>query len=98
MTTRATTPPVDASEPRSKDRQREDASFRALPSNEQLSVSYTAAFAETREHIRADRLRVVRAANAALVLLYWDIGRPILCRQEHEGRGVKAVLVARNKT
>jgi hypothetical protein len=31
------------------------------------------------------------AANPAMVILYWDIGRLILERQEHEGWGTKII-------
>jgi predicted nuclease of restriction endonuclease-like (RecB) superfamily len=31
------------------------------------------------------------AANAAMVLLYWDVGRMILARQKHEGWGAKVI-------
>ncbi len=31
------------------------------------------------------------AANSAMVLLYWDIGRMILDRQEREGWGAKVI-------
>jgi len=36
-------------------------------------------------------LRVVLAANSAMVLLYWDIGRVILDRQASEGWGAKVI-------
>ena len=34
---------------------------------------------------------MVLAANSAMVLLYWDIGRMILARQEQEGWGAKVI-------
>ena len=36
-------------------------------------------------------MRVVLAANSAMVLLYWDIGRVILDRQASEGWGAKVI-------
>ena len=75
----------------SRGRTREGASFPAPPSIGKLPDSYTAAFAEIKERIREERLRVVLAANAALVLLYWDVGRAILERQEREGWGTKVI-------
>jgi len=39
--------------------------------------------------IQEERLRVVLTANSATVLLYRDIGRVILDRQEREGWGAK---------
>ncbi|HRC86728.1 MAG TPA: DUF1016 N-terminal domain-containing protein, partial [Thermoanaerobaculia bacterium] len=41
--------------------------------------------------IREERLRVVLSANAALVLLYWDLGKMILGRQQSAGWGAKVI-------
>ena len=75
----------------SRGRQREGASFPVGPSRTRLPTDYTAAFAEIKERIRKERLRVVLAANAALVLLYWDIGQAILDRQGREGWGARVI-------
>ena len=56
-----------------------------------LPADYTAAFAEIKERISRERLRVVLAANAGLVLLYWEVGRAILDRQGREGRGARVI-------
>ena len=40
-----------------------------------------------KRRIQEERLQVVLAANAAMVLLYWDIGRMILERQDRAGWG-----------
>lgn len=91
MTKRMKPPIGDPGGRGSRGRTREGASFPVPPSTGKLPDSYTAAFAEIKERIRVERLRVVLAANAALVLLYWDIGRAILDRQEHEGWGAKVI-------
>lgn len=80
-----------ADERRSRGRQREGASFPAAPSSGLLPGDYATAFAEIKKRIRQERLRVVLAANARLVLLYWDIGRAILDRQGREGWGAKVI-------
>ena len=72
-------------------RQRKGASFPAPPAPAQLPESYAAAFAEIKKRIRTERLHVVLAANEALVLLYWDVGRAILDRQDREGWGAKVI-------
>ena len=46
---------------------------------------------ELKTRIQEERLRVVLSANAAMVLLYWDIGRVILDRQQREGWGAKVI-------
>ena len=56
-----------------------------------LPPDYATAFAEIKGRIRKECLRVVLAANAGLVLLYWDIGRAILDRQDREGWGAKVI-------
>jgi predicted nuclease of restriction endonuclease-like (RecB) superfamily len=76
---------------KSRGRQREGASFPVPPGGAELPESYAAVLGEIKERIRTERLRVVMAANAAMVLLYWDIGRMILERQEKEGWGAKVI-------
>lgn len=46
---------------------------------------------ELKQRIAGERVRVVLAANSAMVLLYWDIGQPILGRQAKEGLGTKVI-------
>ncbi|MEW6515385.1 MAG: PDDEXK nuclease domain-containing protein [candidate division FCPU426 bacterium] len=56
-----------------------------------LPYDYAQILAEIKHRIQSERLRVVRAANSALVMLYWDIGRLILGRQKHEGWGTRVI-------
>lgn len=44
-----------------------------------------------KSRIAQERVRAVMAANAAMVLLYWDIGRAIGERQDAEGWGAKVI-------
>jgi len=46
---------------------------------------------DIKEQIQSERLRVTLAANAAMVLLYWDIGKVIPDRQKKEGWGAKVI-------
>jgi predicted nuclease of restriction endonuclease-like (RecB) superfamily len=78
-------------ERKSRGRKREDASFPVTPVRMGLPDSYADVLAEIKQRIQAERLRVVMAANSAMVILYWDIGRLILERQEHEGWGAKVI-------
>ena len=75
----------------SRGRKRQDASFPATPSHADLPDGYAAVLAEIKQRIQAERLRVVMAANATMVVLYWDIGRLILERQQREGWGTRVV-------
>ena len=86
------TPPTsNAPDRKSRGRIREDASFPVAPPHEGLPVSYASGLGEIKKRIQAERLRVVMAANSAMIILYWDIGRMILDRQEHEGWGAKVI-------
>ena len=72
-------------------RLREEALFPVAPMRSDLPEDYAAALAEIKDRVRQERLRVVLAANSAMVLLYWDIGRVILDRQAREGWGARVI-------
>lgn len=72
-------------------RSREEAMFPVAPMRSELPKDYAAALAEIKDRVRQERLRVVLAANSAMVLLYWDIGRVILDRQAREGWGARVI-------
>jgi predicted nuclease of restriction endonuclease-like (RecB) superfamily len=76
----------------SRGRRRAGASFPARPApSGEVPRDYDDALGEIKERIQQERLRVVMAANSAMVLLYWDIGSMILSRQEREGWGAKII-------
>jgi hypothetical protein len=54
---------------------REGVSFPVPRGRTELPKSYTVVLGEIKERIRTERLRVVMAANAAMLFLYWGIGR-----------------------
>jgi predicted nuclease of restriction endonuclease-like (RecB) superfamily len=56
-----------------------------------MPANYVSLLAELKERITSERLRVTFAANAAMILLYWDIGQAILHRQKREGWGAKVI-------
>jgi len=80
-----------SAERKSRGRQRDSASFPAPVSSAEMPQSYAVVLGKIKERIRTERLRVVMAANAAMVLLYWDIGKEILERQEREGWGARVI-------
>jgi predicted nuclease of restriction endonuclease-like (RecB) superfamily len=61
------------------------------PPRSELPRGYAKTLGEIKRRIQQERLRVVLAANSAMVLLYWDIGRMILDRQEREGWGARVI-------
>jgi predicted nuclease of restriction endonuclease-like (RecB) superfamily len=85
--------PVRAAAPArgSRGKAREGAFFPVSPPRAGLPRDYAETLSEIKQRIQAERLRVVMAANAAMVLLYWDIGQTILERQEHAGWGAKVI-------
>ena len=91
MTKRMELPPGSSDERKLRGSQREGASFPVRPLEMELPSSYSAAFALIKERIRTDRKRTILAANAAMVMLYWDIGKTILDRQRQEGWGTKVI-------
>ncbi len=70
---------------------RKEALFPAAPQRAGLPGDYAEALGEIKCRITQERLRVVLAANSAMVLLYWDIGRMILERQDRAGWGAKVI-------
>jgi predicted nuclease of restriction endonuclease-like (RecB) superfamily len=56
-----------------------------------LPDGYPAFLKELRQRIRDAQLRASVAVNSQLVLLYWQIGRDILIRQENERWGAKVI-------
>ena len=56
-----------------------------------ILLGYEALLRDLKNRIRSARIRSALAVNRELVLLYWQIGRDILARQEAEKRGAKVI-------
>ncbi len=76
---------------KSRGRRRESASFPVPVGRSDLPADYAAVLGDIKERIQSERLRITLAANAAMILLYWDIGKIILDRQKSEGWGAKVI-------
>ncbi len=74
-----------------RERVRDGASFPAPLSHADMPADYVATLTEIKERIRIERIRVAMSANATMVMMYWEIGRIILGRQEAEGWGAKVI-------
>ena len=70
---------------------RDEARFTAPPVQADLPPSYTSTLAEIKQRVQQARLRTVLAANAEMVVAYWEIGQVILARQQSEGWGAKVI-------
>ena len=72
-------------------RVKESALIPVPPSRSELPETYGQLLEDLKQRIATERVRVVLAANSAMVLLYWDIGQVILHRQGQEGWGAKVI-------
>jgi predicted nuclease of restriction endonuclease-like (RecB) superfamily len=72
-------------------RARPETAFPVPPFAAELPRDYAEVLADLKKRIARERLRVVLSANAGMVLLYWDIGRTILARQDQEGWGSRVI-------
>lgn len=68
-----------------------DARFTAVPPIAGVPGSYVAILQKLKKRIADERVRAVLAANAWMVMLYWDIGKVILSRQSAQGWGAKVI-------
>ncbi len=75
----------------SRGRERTGVSFPVAPSASAMPENYAPLLNELKQRITTERLRVTMAANAAMVMLYWDIGKAILERQRNQGWGAKVI-------
>lgn len=62
----------------------------SLPAGD-MPTDYAAWLTDLKARIHRERLRVVLASNAVMVLLYWDIGRSILDKQADQGWGSRVI-------
>ena len=70
---------------------RDDARFTAPAPVLEMPSGYGSMLCEIKERVRQARLRTVLAANASMVMSYWEVGRVILARQQTEGWGAKVI-------
>jgi predicted nuclease of restriction endonuclease-like (RecB) superfamily len=62
-----------------------------LETHHPIPADYGATLKAIQQRVQRERARVVLAANSAMVMMYWDIGRLILDRQSHQGWGAKVI-------
>ena len=56
-----------------------------------MPEGYAVLLSGIKEIITRERIKAVMSANAAMVLMYWDIGQCILQRQQQEGWGARVI-------
>jgi len=67
------------------------ATFPVAPAPAEAPPDYASLLSEIKQHIARERVRVVLASNAAMVVLYWDIGQRILDKQQAHGWGARII-------
>jgi predicted nuclease of restriction endonuclease-like (RecB) superfamily len=89
--TRAVIKTNSSSERKQRGRVDRSVMFPVPPPVGDVPADYAAWLADLKTRIYRERLRVVLASNAVMVLLYWDIGRSILDKQAHQGWGSRVI-------
>ena len=56
-----------------------------------LPKGYESFLKNLKERIISERLKTVLSANTTMIMLYWEIGKSILSRQQSEGWGAKII-------
>jgi len=82
---------VPDQERRNRGRARSGVNMPVPPAHAGSPPGYGNMLADLKQRIASERVRVALAANAAVVMLYWDIGKTILKRQAEEGWGAKVI-------
>ena len=65
--------------------------FPVAPPSSELPAGYGEWLVDLKSRIQGERLRIVLASNAAMVMLYWDLGQRILEKQQMEGWGARII-------
>lgn len=65
--------------------------FPVATSKAELPEDYPELLISIKQRIQQERLRIVLSSNAAMTLLYWDIGNCILEKQQTQGWGAKII-------
>jgi len=76
---------------RSLGRATDQAAFPAPSPVSSMPSGYASLLRDIKQRIQQGRVQTVLAANSAMVMLYWDVGRVILERQGQEGWGAKVI-------
>lgn len=76
---------------KSMGKQKPDVIIPAPATLTEMPGGYESFLKNLKERIIRERLKTVLSANAAMILLYWEIGRSILQRQQSEGWGAKII-------
>ena len=65
--------------------------FPVAPSPSEAPEGYAEWLRDLKNRIQRERLHIALVSNAAMIMLYWDLGRRILEKQEVEGWGSRVI-------
>lgn len=80
-----------SSERKQRGRTDRSAMFPVASGAAEMPAGYADWLTGIKTRIHRERLRVVLASNAAMVLLYWDLGQSILDKQTAQGYGTRVI-------
>ena len=82
---------AQATERKQRGRTDRSAMFPVAPGAAEMPADYADWLTDIKTRIHRERLRVVLASNATMVLLYWDIGQSIIAKQAAQGYGTRVI-------
>jgi predicted nuclease of restriction endonuclease-like (RecB) superfamily len=83
--------PAQTTERKQRGRTDRSAMFPVAPGVGEMPADYADWLTGIKARIHRERLRVVLASNAAMVLLYWDIGQSVIDKQAAQGYGTRVI-------
>ena len=66
-------------------KEKEDVLFPVADNQANMPADYASLLSNLKIKIQDSRLRTILSVNAALILLYWEMGQAILQKQNSEG-------------
>ena len=72
-------------------KQTKDVVFPLAENISAMPKNYQTFFQSLKNQIKQERLKTILSANSAMILMYWNIGKAILDRQQSEGWGTKVI-------
>lgn len=82
---------LDTKRKRRDSSKRKDVIMPVPATSMELPGDYADFFRHVKRRVKTERLKAVLSANAAQILMYWDIGHDILHKQKQAGWGAKVI-------
>ncbi len=82
---------IDKNKRKQRGKVKEQVVFPVAENLDNMPESYHAFINDVKQRVAQQRLKTILSANAEMILMYWDIGKSILEKQENEGWGAKVI-------